>query len=510
MTFFHETLHPSHKSIKQTILSLSLMVCLGAAAPSIVMGSNDPLSQSLLEEKKELPQTTHGYTPDVYEALSKRSTLLVGHDVIQTQISNNEQGNTFLHERTKKGYHRVWDLLLAQQSQFLKDSGLCIFDTTVNKKSVAHLENVSRDEWDSIKPKDVSLPKENLDLPLKNGETTSLSRVEEDILTDLAIFIFEKRTQNATNPLEHVTIKDLNASIYAHTDDTKKTLDETITHILQHETYNTLCLLMWQRALLDVLEKDINSVVDKSNAMTEGFKSRLGAKEKFNKASNTKEEIAIYQKDLFEQYQSLEKLLNERKILQQSVRDKMISFVQLLKAPKEDTTNLEKDTYGVWPVDGDVNYGGYLRFMPHFTSHGLMDSFYVNVFGTRHSRSIGIEETLHPLIDVSHVRQVFASFKKHVIKNDETLDALLMGHEVKSFLEQSHAPLHLETLFNMTETPVASSKESAIVITTETTHDNSEGEGVKMTLSERKVSDVNVGEIATKAGQDIQRILDNL
>lgn len=511
MTFFHETLHSQTSLLKPTFLSLGMALCLSVSVPEFAIASGDPLSDTCVEEK--VAHKTHGYTPEVYDVLSKKSPLLPSHDTIQTQIDHNSKGNTFLQERAKKDYADLWNLVIAQQNQFLSDSGLVIFDTTVNKKSVRDLEVVSNDEWDNLKARDVSLPRDATELALTSEVKTSLSGVEERMLSDLATLIRDKRSQNNTNTLEHVDIKDLTASVYGHTQETKQKIDATITALLQGETYNTLYLLMWQRALLDVVEGDMNTIVEKSNAIRAGFKSRLGTQEKLNKASNTKEESAVYEKDLLDNSTSLDNLLKERKTLQQTLRDKMVSFAGLLKAPKDDTTPVEKEIYNAWLVDGDGTYGGYFSFLPSIASRGVVDAFYVNVLGARHTRAQDVEQTLNPLIAPSHVRQAFAAFKKHVIKNDMELEALLMGVDVKSFLERSHANFNLEHLFKMAEAPLTSSKHSPKAQTSHTSNDDSDLEEsveIQPLFSDLHLSDVDVGALATKAGKDIERILNSL
>lgn len=511
MTFFHETLHPQKSMLKPTVISLGMMLCLSVSLPNAVMASDSIVEQQPLEEKKESTQTKYGYAPDVHDALLKRSPLLLKHDVIETQRNNFKENNDFLHDMSKAHYDDMRALWVAQKQQFLSESGLFVFDRTVDKKSLQQLETLSTEELDSIKPKDVALPKETTTLTLKNGELTSLAMTEERILKRLATYIAEKREQNTTNPLEHVAIKDLNKSVYVSTNDTNKTLDDTITSLLRDETYNVLCLLMWQRALLDGFESDVNKIVTKSNAIIEGLKSRWGKTAKLKKGSNSAKELEIYDKAFADDDASLSKLLTERKSLQEEVRSKMIQFAKLLKAPKEKTKGIEALIIEVCPVTEIFSYWSYLNplnilnVLPSMTEHGVKESISVNVFGSRHSRSLGVDETIKPLVDTSHVRQVFAAFKKHVIKNDKALEALLLGVDV----ENSDAHLGLESLFKTVSGPLV---EETSETRNDNVHNESDDEGVdiKPLFSDLQLSEVDVGQLAKKASEDVKSILDRI
>lgn len=484
MTLFHENILSLRQCIKHLVIPL--MVCV--SVPTLLYASEENLNTSLVEKKTHF----HGYSEDVHGALSKKSPLLVDHDVIGAQIDNHTKGDLFLHKKTKEHYRAMWCLFLAQQQQFYTESGLNAFDTLVNQKSVKDLELLSRETLEGIKTKDVALPK--VDEVLSLGEETfSLSSLEKEMLTDLRTLIEEKRSQNNQNPLACVEIKDLSKSAFFHTEETKKILSHAVSALLQKETWSTLHMLFRVYGLLDVIEKNVNHSVENSNAIIAGLKLILGKKEIFSKASNTKAEEKLHAESLETERASIFGLLQKRKNLQQEIRDKMIKFAHILKAPSEETKPLERDIYTLWPVDGVTAYGGYFDFLPNITTHGVVESVSVNVFGSRHPRSRDIETHINPLVDTAHVRQVFSSFQKEVLNKDKELEALLMGMDIQEKGEVMPFPLKKEEVNLPPVEP--------------TLHVEVKDQAP---LSSVPFKEVNVGDIAANAGKDIERILNSL
>lgn len=484
MTLFHENILSTRQCIKHLVIPL--MVCV--SIPTLLCASEENLSTSFASKKTHF----HGYTEEVYEALSKKSPLLVDHDVIGAQIDNHTKGDLFLHKKTKEHYSAMWCLFLAQQQQFYTESGLNAFDAIVNQKSVNALELLSGETLEGIKTKDVALPKADEALSFHEG-TLSLSSIEKEMLTDLRTLIEEKRSQNNQNPLACVEIKDLSKSAFFHTEETKKILSHAVSELLQKETWSTLHMLFRMYGLLDVIEKNVNHSVENSNAIIAGLKLILGKKEIFSKASNTKAEEKLYAESLETERESIFGLLEKRKNLQQDIREKMIKFAHILKAPSEETKPLERDIYTLWPVDGVTSYGGYFDFLPNITTHGVVESVSVNVFGSRHPRSRDMETHINPLVDTAHVRQVFSSFQKEVLNKDKDLEALLMGMDVPEKGEAMPFPQKNEEV-NLP--PVEPTLHAEV-------KDQAPASNVSM-------KEVNVGAIAANAGKDIERILNSL
>lgn len=484
MTLFHENILSLRQCIKHLVIPL--MVCV--SIPTLLCASEDTLTTSMMEKKTHF----HGYSEDVHSALLKKSPGMADHDMIESQVNNHNRGDLFLHKKTKEHYSTMWRLFLAQQQQFYTESGLNAFDKMVNQKTVKDLESLSRETLSGIKTKDVVLPK--ADEALTCGDVTlSLSSIEKDMLTDLRTLIEEKRNQEHQNPLACVEIKDLSQSAFLHTEETKKILSHTVSELLQKETWSTLHMLFRVYGILDVIEKDVNHSVENSNAIIAGLNVILGAKEKFSKASNTKAEEKLHAEYLETERSSIFGLLQKRKTLQQDIRDKMIQFAHILKAPSEDTTPLERDIYTLWPVDGTTSYGGYFDFVPKITGYGVMASVSVNVFGSRHPRSRDMETHINPLVDTAHVRQVFSSFQKEVLNKDKDLEALLMGMDIPEKGEAMPFPLKNDAV-NLP--PVEPTLHTEVKD--------------KASLSIVPFKEVNVGDIAANAGKDIERILNSL
>lgn len=498
MMFSKQTTHSFQAPIKRTLLSLSMILCLGASFPSLVMGSESELCDNPLNKEKYTPKNHHGYSKDVFNYLEQQSPFVVHHDVIQTQIDNKNANNSFLQKQAEKIFSKFWSLVLAQKTYCEMHSGLFLFQSSIYNKSSEDLENFDTDAWDKIKPKSVSLPSSDTSLSVKDEPQTSLAAVEEELLTDLARFIHQKMEQNQADPLQHVVVDDLSQSFVAHTENRQKSYDETMKKILRNETANTIHILNVLRAMLDMVVDDTNTHVQKSASLSEGFKALLGFKEKFEKAKNTKDEIKQYEHDLLAQRQSLKKLLDERRTYQKNLREKMIDFAKILKAPGANTYNIELKIQETWLLDHDVTYGGYFWFIPNITTHGFRNAVSSNLFGARHARSLQMEEKIHPLIQYGHVQDVFESFKNYVTQGNPDLEKLLLGkmNTHNTSPTQPTTDVHLPSVFDHITDPLRPASSNATQYVQETQRFNPK--------------EVNVGDIASKAGDDIQRILNNL
>jgi hypothetical protein len=504
---------------KNNIFLFGFLFCLWVSLCSTLMASNTINAADDRGGQEKTPQITNGYRIEVFDNLRKISPTLPLHNVVQTQLYNNNAGNEFLQEQAQKSFALFWALVIGQKKNFNTLSQLTAFDAAVNKKFVTDLEGLQTATWDAIKPKNVTLPSPDTYLSLQDEGKISLEEVDKALFTDTGRLIREKIEQSEINALQSVTIKDLSQSMVLYQNDAKQSIDQTMKKLLIDETYNTIHILIWLRAILEYVQEDTNKLVKKNASIAEEFKTIIGLKDQFGKAKNTKDEMAQHQSNLSIHREYLEKLLMDRRQTQQESREKMIEFANIIKAPSEKTDDIERMIYEAWPVDGDVAYSrGYFSYWPKITNHGIINSCYTNIFGAPHPRSIKVQEQVNPLIQEAHISHVFLAMKNDLIQNNPKIEEFLcsifdsfktlgLKHPVDTSSE-SNVPDALEKkdfTAEVNDVPNSIGIETLPTIAEEGCVKNSH-EFSQTPLSK----EVNVGEIASEAASYITDLLNKL
>lgn len=341
-------------------------------------------------------------------------------DAIQWQLNN--KGEPRIQDATVNQYGTLWQLVMATQQYISTQSHLTsflqMFDENFNNYDIAPL----------IKD-DLTLGAE-LQKPGKPHSTVIL----QDGLTREACEKKYAQSLVELTPSKYAQAQEMLRSQEKEWEDiTKITLDPLAQKTIRTEGLNIIYILMMQNRITDEVVAGNTQLVDLANQIKQTRKEIRDHKKTAETAANVSAEKKKYDAALKTLEQNLLIQAQALRAYQTSVRQRMLDYAAILKAPDVDSSERNENIYKAFPVGKDVSVpSSYVSdYIPS------INSFY-NRFRTHH-RVIGAQTTLNLGIKPDHVKRAYQGFFRQLVKDQE------YGPHTHFITLRRPVPVHLMT-----------------------------------------------------------------
>ncbi|MBX9977769.1 MAG: hypothetical protein K2X98_05965, partial [Alphaproteobacteria bacterium] len=330
---------------------------------------------------------------------------------------------------TEDLYSGLWFLVCATQRHLYKKSGLQAYDEKFVKlfSDVDQLFKLDQKELTSLNTpsilptSDTSLPKDMRDV--KKSRTS----IEHEQMEELVKYIEKKTAQTNKDRTSGVKTDDLTQSVLFSTSAKQKEISQKSKNLLKDQSLNVVYAFMAQNALVDIVKKHTDDLLAISNSISELVKLGKNIADQQSTAENTVEEDNDFKKDLSENKRKLLETIAARRAKQLEMRQTILTFSEILRAPSGTVADIDTDTFALFPVElSKEKTWRDKSWMPSLTTHGVFNTLGYKL-GYEHPRSWEAKQHINPLISTDNATRAYNTFVANVVGQDEALGKIIFG-----------------------------------------------------------------------------------